>query len=165
MHTSFGMTAPSLISSMIDHAKGATSADIVMLNGAIELENAGIKAYSDAFALNLLSPGVLAVAQGFRADHQAHGAALAAAVSSAGGTPTTATAKLEYPALNSEKDILSFAETVERLAATTYLTEIGKLSNPALAQLMASILGVETTHVSTLASALKEDRPYVGFVS
>jgi rubrerythrin len=150
---------------MVKEAEAASAADIELLNGAIELENAGIKAYTDAFALNLLSPSVLAVAKGFRTDHQAHAGALAAAVKAAGGTPTTATAKLEYPSLKSQADILAFAEKVERLAATSYLTDIGRLSNPALSKIMASILGVETTHVSLLASALKQGVAYNGFVS
>ena len=156
---------PALISSMMKEAEAATPSDIGLLNGAIELEYAGIKAYTDAFSLNLLSGPVLEIAKGFRADHQAHAAALAAAVRASGGTPTTKTAKLQYPSLKSEADILAFAETVERAAATSYLTDIGKLSNPALAKIMASILGVETTHVATLAGALKQGRPYAGFVS
>jgi rubrerythrin len=153
------------MSSMVKLAEDASPADIELLNGAIELEHAGIKAYTDAFELNLLSPPVLEIAKGFRADHIKHAAALAIAVKAAGGTPTTGTAMIEYPSLKSEADILAFAETVERIAATSYLTDIGKLSNPELAKIMASILGVETTHVSTLAGALKEDRPYQGFVS
>ena len=163
--TALAVLGPALVSSMVKEAEAASPADIELLNGAIELENAGIKAYTDAFALNLLSPSVLAVAKGFRADHQAHAAALAAAVKAAGGTPTTATAKLEYPSLKSQADILAFAEKVERLAATSYLTDIGKLSNPALSKIMASILGVETTHVALLASALKQGVAYNGFVS
>jgi rubrerythrin len=151
--------------SMMKAAEAASPADIESLNGAIEFENAGIKAYKDAAALNLLSPAVLDVAKGFIADHEAHAAALTAAVKAAGGTPTTATAKLEYPPLNSEADILAFAENVERGAATAYLTEIGRLSNPELAKLLASILGVETTHVTTLASVLKQGPAYIGFVS
>jgi Ferritin-like domain len=160
-----GVFGPTLVGAMLQEAQAATPSDIQLLNGAIELENAGIKAYTDAFSLNLLSPPVLAIAKGFRSDHQAHAAALTAAVKAAGGTPTTATAKLEYPSLKSEAEILAFAEKVERLAATSYLTDIGKLSNPALAKTMASILGVETTHVATLAAALKQGPPYPGFVS
>jgi rubrerythrin len=156
---------PSLVSSLMKEAAAATPSDVELLNGAIGLENAGIKAYSDAFGLNLLSPAVAAVARGFKADHEAHAAALAAAVKAAGGTPSTVTPKLDYPPLKSEADILTFAEKVERIAATSYLGDIGKLSNPALSKLMASILGVETTHVATLAAALKQDRPYAGFVS
>lgn len=156
---------PAMMSSMFKEAEAATPNDIEVLNGAIEVENAGIKAYTDAFALNLLPAPVLEIAKGFRADHQAHAAALAAAVRSAGGTPTTSMVKLQYPSLKSEADVLAFAETVEKAAATHYLSDISKLSNPQLAKLLASILGVETTHVATLAAALKQDRPYSGFVS
>ncbi len=155
---------PALISSLMKEAEAATPSDVELLNGAIELEHAGIKAYTDAFSLNILSGPVLEIAKSFRSDHESHAAALAAAVRAAGGTPTTKTMKIQYPSLKSETDILSFAETVERAAATSYLTDIGKLSNPGLAKIMASILGVETTHVSTLAAALKQDRPYPGFV-
>jgi rubrerythrin len=156
---------PAVMAAMTEAAKAATPADVELLNGAIELENAGIKAYADAANLNLLTPPVLAVAKGFMADHQAHAAALAAAVKAAGGTPTTVTLKLTYPPLHSEADILAFAEKVERIAATAYLTDIGKLSDPMLAKLMASILGSETTHVTTLAAALKQGRPYPPFVN
>jgi rubrerythrin len=152
-------------STMMKEAEKATPKDIELINEAIALENAGIKAYDDAFALNLLSAPVLEIAKAFQSDHKAHAAALAAAVRAAGGVPTTETLKIDYPPLNSEADILAFAEHVERAAANEYLMDIRYLSSPALAYLMASILGVETTHVATLAAALKEDRPYPGFVS
>ena len=156
---------PALIASMVKEAEAATPSDVEVLNSAIEIENVGIKAYTDAFSLNLLSAPVLEIAKGFRADHEAHAAALSAAVKAAGGTPSAKTPKLAYPPLKSEADILAFAEKVERIAATAYLDDIGKLSNPRLAKIMASILGVETTHVATLAAALKQSRPYPGFVS
>jgi rubrerythrin len=60
---------------------------------------------------------------------------------------------------------LAFAEKVEHIAATTYLTDIGQLSDPKLAKIMASILGVETTHVAIFAYPLKQRRPYPAFVS
>jgi rubrerythrin len=150
---------------MMKEAEKATQNDIDLMNRAIELENAGIKAYSDAFSLNLLSAPVLEIAKGFQSDHRAHAAALSAAVTAAGGTPSTKAVELTYPPLNSETDILAFAEHVERAAATEYLTDVGTVSSQSIARLMASILGVETTHVATLAAALKEDRPYTGFVS
>jgi rubrerythrin len=161
----YNFTATIDAKSLMEAAASATAADIALLNSAIEFENAGVKAYKDAAALNLLSPAVLDVAKGFMADHEAHAAALTSVVTSAGATATTATAKLEYPALKSEADIVAFAETVERGAATAYLTDIGQLSNAKLAKLLASILGVETTHVSTLASVLKHGPAYVGFVN
>jgi rubrerythrin len=156
---------PALIAATASVAGAASSDDVALLNGAIELEYAGIKAYSDAAKLNLLSPPVLTVAKGFMADHQAHAAALSSAVKDAGGTPATTAAKLDYPPLKTQADVLAFAEKVERIAAAAYLASIGKISDPKHAQLMASILGIETTHVTTLAAALNQGRPYPPFVN
>ena len=155
-----------LMTAFVSAAQNADAGDLAMLNAAIELERAGIKAYDDAAATKLLSPGVLKVALGFRADHIAHRDALIAAVKAGGGTPSAGTAKLDYPALTSEKDVLAFAKTVELKAAATYLSVVPDLKDRSLAQAAASILGVETTHVAALAAALGEARPYAnGFVS
>jgi hypothetical protein len=137
------------LESMTNSSVPANAADIEFLNGAIELSNAEVKVYNDAASLTLLSPPVLAAAKGFMADHEAHPAALTAEVKAATGTPSTAPAKLAYRQLRSEADILTLAKTVEPGAATAYLSEIGRLSNPQLAKLLSSRLGVETTRVST----------------
>lgn len=159
------LTASSLLLAFQSAAQAASPGDIAVLNSAIPLERAGIKAYEDAAALNILSPGVLAVAKGFIADHTAHRDALIAAVKASGGVPNPDTLKLTYPPLKTEKDILAFAETVERTAATAYLGVFPVLQDKALAKAAASILGVETMHVAILAGALGEGQPYHGFVS
>jgi bacterioferritin (cytochrome b1) len=143
-----------LMTRMVDAAQNADPDDLATLNAAIALERAGIKAYVDAAKTGLLSPQILAVAQGFVADHGAHRDALIAAVIAGGGTPTPDTVALEYPALHSQNDILEFALVVENKAASTYLSVIPDLRNRDLAQVAASILGVETTHVATLSNAL-----------
>ncbi|HEY8314859.1 MAG TPA: DUF4439 domain-containing protein [Candidatus Baltobacteraceae bacterium] len=164
--TAIGVLGLPLLTAFVDAAQNADPADLATLNTAIELERAGIKAYDDAAATKLLSPGVLAVALGFKKDHEAHRDALIAAVKAGGGTPSTATAKLDYPALKSQSDILAFAKTVEERAASTYLSVIPDFKNRALAGVAASILGVETTHVTLLAQALNELPAYKsGFVS
>jgi hypothetical protein len=146
-------------------AVAATPGDLAVLNSAIPLERAGIKAYADAASLGILSPGVLAVAKGFMADHMAHRDALIAAVKAGGGVPTEDTVKLVYPSLKTEKDILVFAQSVERQAASAYLGVFPVLQDKALAKAAASILGVETMHVGILASALGQPQPYSGFIS
>jgi rubrerythrin len=108
---------------------------------------------------------VLAVAKGFMADHQAHLGALEAAVRAAGATPSTNITAIAYPTLATEKDILKFAESVERTAASAYLSVFPVLEDKNLAKAAASILGVETMHVTVLAAALGEGVPYHGFVS
>ncbi|MEO6914161.1 MAG: ferritin-like domain-containing protein [Candidatus Baltobacteraceae bacterium] len=73
---------------------------------------------------------------------------------------------LDYPSLKSEHDILLFADTVERGAATAYLTSIPKFKDRMLAATAGAILGVETTHVAILAYTLKQAvEPYKDFVS
>ena len=158
--SALAMLGAALPHDLVRAAERANPADLQTLNAAIELERAGIKAYDDAAATKLLSPKVLAVALGFRADHVAHRDALAAAVRGAGGVPSEATAHLDYPPLHSETDILRFAMTVEEKAASTYLSVIADFTDRDLAQVAASILGVETTHVAQLASALGIARAY-----
>jgi hypothetical protein len=155
-----------LMSAFVEAAGNADPADLSSLNAAIELERAGIKAYADAAGTGLVSPPVLKVAQGFMADHAAHRDALIAAVRAGGGTPSDATAKLDYPSLKSEKDILAFAMVVEEKAASTYLSVVPDLKDRKLAQAAASILGIETMHVAILAQALGQPSPYTSaFVS
>ena len=131
-----------------------------MLNAAIELERAGIKAYDDAASTKLLSPGSTEYANLFQRDHRAHLAVLSAAVSAGGGVPSTKVAVLDYPRLATEKDVLEFARSVEEKAASTYLSVLPDLRDRGLAQAAASILGVESIHVGILAQALGSFPPY-----
>ena len=77
-----------------------------------------------------------------------------AAVLGGGGEPTARTLALVYPALRTQADILEFALVVEGKAASTYLSVIPDLKNRDLAGVAASILGVETTHIGVLSTAL-----------
>jgi len=163
--TALAAFGPFLLSPFISAAEAAEESDIAILQTAIKLERAGIKAYTDAAGTGLLAPGVLAVAKGFLADHEAHRDALIGAVKAAGVTPTDETTKLTYPPLTQD-DILNFAESVERQAASTYLSVIPAFKDRNLAKVAGSILGVETTHVAILAYTLKKTtEPYKDFVS
>lgn len=149
-----------LLARLVDAATLANPSDLQILNSAIELERAGIKAYDDAAATGLLSQPVAKVAAQFRRDHAAHRDALVAAVNAGGGTPSRATAQLTYPPLETQADILTFAKSVEEKAASTYLSVIPDLNDRRLAGVAASILGIETTHVALLARALGEFPAY-----
>ncbi|MGH7708189.1 MAG: ferritin-like domain-containing protein [Vulcanimicrobiaceae bacterium] len=162
----FVVTAPalalagvSLLTELAEAAANADPADVALLNSGIELERAGIKAYTDAAATGLLTPGVLKVALGFRSDHSAHRDALISAIRAGNGVVTDGTLKLDYPPLKTQADILQFALHVEHLAATKYLTIIPTLKDRDLAKAAGSILGIETTHVTLLAQALGQP-PY-----
>ena len=158
--SAIALAAPLVFANFAAAATKADAGDLKLLNTAIPLERAAVKAYADAAALNILSPGVLAVAKQFMADHQAHLDALVAAVAQSGATADPSTATLQVPTLATESDILNFACTVERLAANTYLGTIAQFKNRDLATTAAAIMGVETTHVALLAEALKKNPAY-----
>ncbi|HTC31156.1 MAG TPA: ferritin-like domain-containing protein [Candidatus Acidoferrum sp.] len=163
--SSLGAGAALLLDRLVARAANADPGDLDTLNAAIELERAGIKAYDDAASTKLLSPKVLQVALLFRRDHQVHLAALSAAVQSGGGIVTDKTAHIDYPKLATEGDVLAFAQVVEEKAASTYLSVIPEFKDRELAQVAASIMGIETIHVGILANALNVFPPYPsGFV-
>jgi rubrerythrin len=154
-----------LLNALADAAQTASPADIDSLNVAIEIERAGIKAYTDAAATGLVSKPVLALAGRFIADHTAHRDALIGAVRAAGAVPSERVFAIATPPLASERDVLAFANTVEMKAASTYLSVIPDLQDRHLAGVAAAILGVETTHVALLAEALGTRVYASGFVA
>lgn len=153
-----------LMTAFAEAASTADPDDVWTLQSALELERAAIEAYQKAGATGLLAAPVLAVAQGFIADHTAHRDALAVAIRAAGALPGERVAHLEYPKLADQSDILRFARAVEQKAAATYLSVIPELKNRKLAEVAGAILGVETTHVALLAQALGERAYPSGFV-
>jgi rubrerythrin len=165
--SALALVGPTLLSNFLIAAAAdkMDPGDVKLLNTAIGLERAGIKAYSDAAGTKLLSPAVLAVATQFMNDHIAHRDALIAAVKQAGATPTDETLQITYPTLATEADILNFAYGIERQAANTYLTVIPVFKNRDLAHTAGAILGVESTHVALLGEALRKGEVYPsGFV-
>ena len=164
--TALAMIGSGLLGPFIVAAEAASEGDIKILDSAASAERAAIKAYTDAAATGLLTPPILAVAKGFMADHIAHRDALEGAIKAAGATPGTGVMAVTYPPLKSQDDILAFAETLERGAASAYLAAIPKLQDRQLAKVAGSILGVETTHVAILAYTLtKTTEPYKDFIS
>ena len=164
--TALTMIGAGLLGPFIAAAEAASDGDIKILQSAAMSERTAIKAYTDAAATGLLSPGVLAVAKGFMADHTAHRDALEGAIKAAGMTPSTGVLAITYPPLKTEGDILKFAQTLERGAATAYLSSVPNLQDRNLAKVAASILGVETTHVAILEYTLtKSTEPYNKFVA
>jgi rubrerythrin len=164
--SALALVGPSLLGQFLLAAEKIDPDDLKLLNVAIAYERAGIKAYTDAAATKLVSAPVFAVMQQFVADHTAHLSALTAAVTQAGGQPTGDTTQLTYPNFQSQTDIVTFAYGVERGAAGAYLSTIAAFKNRNFAQLAATILGVETTHVALLAQALHKNPAYPsGFVT
>lgn len=143
-------------------AEHADPGDLKLLEGALELELAAIKAYGDAAAANLSAPVAATLAQ-FSNDHAAHRDALTALVQQAGQTPGTDATTLSINAdSHIERDALIGALTLERQLASYYLGAIPEFKNRDLAKTAASILGVDATHVALLSEALRENPAYPG---
>lgn len=155
----FGLAAP-LLTRCAFAADKVDGGDLKSLATELALERSAIKAYTDAAALGVLSPSVLAVLNGFLADHNAHRDALITTYTTAGQTAPEDVAPLDTPPLHAEADVLNFAYTVERMLAGAHLTAVPVYKNRDYATTAASILGVETTHVALLAEALRRNPAY-----
>jgi len=140
-----------------------TQKDVDLLNASLGGEYFGIAAYDAAMGSGLLEDGVRAVAQKFQNDHKEHAERFQAAVIDLGGEPARSKSWDEYaaefppPPLENQADILRYAATLEESGASASVASIGEFSSPALAQMVASIAGVEAMHWSVLLGALGDD--------
>jgi hypothetical protein len=138
--------------------------DREVLNGALYYEHQAIWAYG--FAAGALSEtevgqAVLALALRNQADHMAHRDALAAAVSSLGGTPVMAEESYDLSsylearegALDSDVNIAKLALALEVDAAIAYANEVSRLSAPELVIAGASIGSTESAHATAIRAA------------
>jgi hypothetical protein len=135
------------------------SQDVDIIQGALAGEHAGIAAYRIAGASGLLVPDTLKVALVFKGHHEAHRDALAALISDIGTAPVAPKsdddyiAELDLAALKNQSDVLSLALTLERGAATGYISQISSIRDSGLSQLFAQISADEMIHWTTLNSA------------
>lgn len=144
--------------------------DIGVIQTALALEHEGIAAYQIAGKSGLLSPKTLKLAMVFLGHHQMHRDALAQLVSDAGGKPVEPKTDAQYIAdlqlgsLKTESDVVALATTLERGAATAYISQVAALSEPRLAQLFAGISADEATHWATLHNAAGTPIPIAAFL-
>lgn len=158
-----GVLGPALLTPFTTvPAQAADDSDINSIQLAITVESTLIKAYQEASASNVLTPKGKEALNGFLKDHFAHRDALINVVKSAGAAPVEPNVKIKFPAsVKTEVDVLKILQNLERIAANSFLGTVGDLKNSALIQLVASILGVETTHVAILGMALTQGyEPY-----
>lgn len=148
---------------------GSSSAqqnDIKILNNALYYEHQAIWAYS--FAAGKLTntdvgKTVLALALRNQADHKKHRDALAAAVSSLGGTPVKAEASYDVSSyikkgegnIDSDVNIAKLALALETDAAIAYTLEAAKLKTPKLVTVGASIGTTESAHAAAIRATFR----------
>jgi len=133
--------------------------DVEAIQGVIAGEHAGIAAYRIAAASGLLVPETLKIAQLFMSHHEAHRDAMAKLIRDIGTTPVEPKTDAEYismlkiDTLKTQAEILTLATTLERLAATGYISHMSAIRDPGLAQIFAQISADEVIHWTTLNAA------------
>ena len=144
--------------------------DIEVLNASLGGEYFGIAAYQVAIESGLLQDGVRGVAEKFQGDHKAHAQRIREAIVGLGGVPTGPRTWKEYaeefppPPLKDQTDVLRYAADLEKSAASGSVASVSRFNSPELADLAASIAGVEAMHWSVLLGALGEDPAPVSFI-
>lgn len=150
--------------------KNETKSDVDILNDSLAGEYFGIAAYEAAIGTGLLEDQVREVAQQFQEDHRQHARRIEDAIAALGEDPIRAKTWEQYaaefppPPLDSQADVLRYAASLEQSGASASVASVGELYSPDLAQLAASIGGVEAMHWSVLLGALGENPVPVSFI-
>lgn len=143
--------------------------DVGILNTALGLEYQAIAAYQVGAESGLLQKPVLDLAVQFQSDHKQHAEVLASTIGKLGGTPVAAKKPADYnfpvSTLKNQADVLRFAASLEKGAASAYLGAVPVFANKDLAKAAASILGDETMHWAILRNALGENPVPAAFIS
>ena len=141
------------------------SKDVEIIQGALAGEHAGIAAYRIAGGSGLLTPDTLKIALLFKSHHEGHRDALAKLIGDIGAAPIAPmtddayVSELKLGTLKSQADVLTLATTLERGAASGYISQISSIRDPGLAQLFAQISADEMIHWTTLNGAIGGSLP------
>ncbi len=140
--------------------------DIVLLRTAQSLEHTALDAYAAARGLEVLSAAQDTIVQRFVDDHTGHSVALGGFITDAGGeefacanpwvsrrviTPMLAALEASDDQL---RDVLNIAYALEGLAAASYQSLVGSLTEPDLRKVIMQIGADENRHAATLAMAI-----------
>ncbi|MEH2348772.1 MAG: DUF4439 domain-containing protein [Nostoc sp.] len=140
--------------------------DAKILNNALYYEHQAIWAYSAAagkLTNTEVGKAVLALALRNQADHKKHRDALAATITSLGGTPVKAESSYDVSSyikkgegnLDSDVNIAKLALALETDAAIAYTQEVAKLKTPKLITVGASIASTEAAHAAAIRATFK----------
>jgi rubrerythrin len=128
------------------------SADVAILNNAIDLEHIAIAAYSAG--IPLLSGTVQKAAAQFLAQESSHVAALSQLVKQGGGKPIAERPSYNLGSPRRAHDVLAMLQMIERTTIAAYLDAIPKVSPGSVRTRLASILTNEAQHVAVVRLAL-----------
>ncbi|MEH2260908.1 DUF4439 domain-containing protein [Nostoc sp.] len=140
--------------------------DVKILNNALYYEHQAIWAYGAAagkLTNTEVGKAVLALALRNQADHKKHRDALAATITTLGGTPVKTESTYDLSSyikrgegnLDSDVNIAKLALALETDAAIAYSHEIAKLKTPKLITVGASIGSTEAAHAAAIRATFK----------
>lgn len=128
--------------------------DIGIVNYALTLEYLETAFYADVVKSGLFKGAELKAIEKFGEEEAEHVAALTAAVKQLGGKPAPEP-KSEFP-LESAKQVVELAGTVENLGAAAYLGQAANIKSPEILASALAIHSVEGRHAATLNLMLGE---------
>jgi len=126
--------------------------DLGIMNYALTLEYLEAAFYADVIKSKLFKGSDLEAIKLFGSQEADHVVALTDAVKKAGGKPAPKP-KTEFP-LNSAKQVLKLASTVENLGASAYLGQAPRIMSPDVLAAALSIHSVEARHAAALNTLL-----------
>ncbi len=143
------------------HASAADGdIDVMQLQTAVSLELLAVATYAAALTLPFIADGnpvIVKFAETTMAQHDEHRQAFSAQTVALGGTDQTATnpkytpvVEAAKPTLKAPIDVVKLAATLEQVATETYLADLNRYTDVTARFLMASVMGVECQHLSTL---------------
>jgi rubrerythrin len=142
-------------------AKGP-SADVDILNSAIDLENMAIAAYTAGAPL--LKGEILKLGRQFLAQEKEHADALSQTVMHAGGRPDRPKSSYDFPRVRTQEEVLRLVATIENVAIAAYIDALPKLSSGDLRATATSILTTEAEHLAVIVGALGQPQAPTAFV-
>ena len=140
--------------------------DVSILRTASSIEELAVAAYQIAIDSGLVKTAAIGdAAKYFQAQHREHSALFQSLTKKAGGVPfAKANPALlialdpQIKALKDELGIVAFALSLERIAASTYQSNVGSFADTSLNKAIMSVGGVEARHASVLAGVLGKDQ-------
>jgi hypothetical protein len=139
-------------------------ADLDVLNYALTLEHLEAAMYRQAIASGKLAGAALAYAQTFGAEEQAHADALTATIQKLGATPVRARASYNFPAFDTQENILAFLSKIEDTGVGAYLGQVGAIQSGEILGAAAGIYAVEALHTAAIRTMLgREANPNGAF--
>jgi rubrerythrin len=147
----------------VDPLPDVTVDDVVLLRTAQSLEHTALDVYGRLRELDVLSPAQDTVFQRLVDDHTGHSVAVGGWITDAGGeefacaNPWLADRAIEpiLEALDETddalRDVLNIAHAIENLAASSYQSLVGSITDPELRMMMMQVGADENRHAAVLA--------------